>query len=635
LTDAATPQAETPSKKAERRARRAKKHAAKRRFRLVWLPFWAGGGIVLLALLAIVGARFAILTDTGRTTLVGWLDGMEVGRFGTLQLSGLSGDVLGDFKVKRLAIVDEKGVWLEGRDVTMRWKSFSLLRRRLWAESVTATSVRVFRRPILEEREDKPKRDLPVAIRIDEARFRLITDPAFSVRPGDYNVLARTRVARDGPLWARIEGESLLRKGDGLSIAYQFANNRFDARVDAIEAAGGALAGSLGLPSDQQFVLRFRAIGQPKLAELSLQTRSGLTAPALADGRWNGEQGWLRAGVDLTAFDVTKPYVARIGDSLGISANVDPLEGQLFRLNAAIAADNLRATALGRVDVEKRASPEGLQVSAVTPDLSRLAGTPIAGLTEIEGLLTGDLKNLAFNGDGAVQRVAAGGYSLASITGPLDVLWRGGELTVDANLQGRGGAGKGLVGTWLGGQPRAEFQLARLKDGRLLIRSLEAVGAGMRVQGSGSRGLLGDLAFKGEGSLSNISSPAAGRARRAERHLRRAPGRQRQALGLHRRRAGRTVRHGLGSARPACGSSAPAAHDGRLWEPAAADRARRARRRGGIHQRLGPRRLQRGAGRGPRLARARAPSRPVRCRSAAPSRARARSMGPSPRRGRT
>jgi hypothetical protein len=49
----------------------------------VWLPFWAGGGLVALLLTIVLVARFAILTDTGRNTLVGYLDGLEISRYGT------------------------------------------------------------------------------------------------------------------------------------------------------------------------------------------------------------------------------------------------------------------------------------------------------------------------------------------------------------------------------------------------------------------------------------------------------------------------------------------------------------------------------------------------------------------------
>ena len=496
------------------RREQAEARLKKRRFRLVWLPFWAGGGLVALLLTVVLVARFAILTDTGRNTLVGYLDGLEIGRFGTLQLSGLSGDVLGDFKVERLAVVDEQGVWLEGRDVAMRWRSYSLLRRRLWADSVTARVVHVYRRPILKEDEKKPKKDLPVSIRIDDARFRLVTDEAATVRKGDYSVRAQTRVARSGPIWAQVDALSLLRRGDGLTATVRMRDKQFLVAADAIEAAGGALAGALGLPANEVFVMRVRADGRREAANLSVQTRSGGIAPVVADGRWDEQGGHLRAGLDLTASSHTRPYVARIGDRVGLSADINPpaqgVEGGLYALNAAVSAANLQATAIGRVNVQERSAPEGLRITATTGSLTQLVGTEAAALTEIDGVLTGTLENLRFEGQGAVSQVGVPDFRLANVSGPIRVVRRNGELAVGAELQGRGGQGRGLMAALLGGNPRAKFEAARLKDGRVLVRSMEAVGAGLRVSGSGSRGMLGDLAFRGEGSVSNLAAARPG-----------------------------------------------------------------------------------------------------------------------------
>lgn len=503
MTDAALP--------AEPRRERAKKRLSKRRFRLIWLPFWAGGGLVGLLVAVLLVARFGILTDTGRNTLVGWLDGLDLGRVGTLQLEGLSGDVLGDFKVRRLAVVDEQGVWLEGRDVAMRWRSFSLFRRRLWAESITAEQVRIYRRPVLKPKEeDKPDRDLPVSIRVDDARFRLITDPAFSVRRGEWSIRARTRVARDGPIWAQVDAGSLLRPGDGLTMAVRLRDKQFQVRADAIEKAGGAIAGAVGLPTQQPFVLRLRADGRTDQATLSLLTRSGALAPIVADGRWNGEGGHLRAGLDLTASDLTKPYIGRVGDRLGLAADIDPAEGGFYSLNAALSAANARVTAVGKVDIDKRSAPDGLQINAVTDSLTRLIEQPSAGRAEIDGVLTGGVDDFRFEGRSALDQVVTPNFRLANISGPLRVTRRNGEIGLGADLQGRGGAGKGVLAAWLGGNPRANIEAARLKDGRLLIRSLDAVGAGMRLRGSGSRGLLGDLAFRGDATLSNLASVQKG-----------------------------------------------------------------------------------------------------------------------------
>jgi translocation and assembly module TamB len=354
--------------------------------------------------------------------------------------------------------------------------------------------------------EDKPDRDLPVAIRIDDARFRLITDPAFSVRRGDWSVRARTRVARDGPIWAEVDAGSLLRPGDGLTMAVRLRDKEFAVRADAIEKAGGAIAGALGLPTTDPFVLRLRADGRTDAATLSLLTRSGGLAPVVADGRWDGRGGHLRAGMDLTASTLTRPYVERVGDRLGLAADIDPAEGGFYTMNAALSAANVRGVAVGRVDVANRSAPQGLQVRLATDSLSRLLEQPSAALTEIEGVLTGSLNDFRFEGRGAANQVVTPNYRLANVSGPLRIVRRNGEIAVGGELQGRGGAGKGTLAAWLGAAPKADIEAARLKDGRILIRSLDATGAGMRLRGSGSRGLLGDLAFKGQGSLSNLAS---------------------------------------------------------------------------------------------------------------------------------
>jgi translocation and assembly module TamB len=160
--------------------------------------------------------------------------------------------------------------------------------------------------------------------------------------------------------------------------------------------------------------------------------------------------------------------------------------------------------------VQQRSAPSGLKVRAASDSLSRLAGQELGGLTEVAGVLTGTLQDLRFNGQGAVQNLQAPGYRLASVAGPLRLTRRKGEIAVGGELQGRGGAGQGLLAGWLGASPRAAVELARLADGRMLVRSLDATGAGLRLRGSGSRGLLGDLAFRGEATLTNVASVRTG-----------------------------------------------------------------------------------------------------------------------------
>ena len=68
------------------------------------------------------------------------------------------------------------------------------------------------------------------------------------------------------------------------------------------------------------------------------------------------------------------------------------------------------------------------------------------------------------------------------------------------------GAGAGAYAALLGAQPKATGDIARLKDGRWLFRRVNVVGAGLTVDGSGARGLLGGLNFHGDVTLTNLAA---------------------------------------------------------------------------------------------------------------------------------
>ena len=68
----------------------------------------------------------------------------------------------------------------------------------------------------------------------------------------------------------------------------------------------------------------------------------------------------------------------------------------------------------------------------------------------------------------------------------------------------------------MGGAPRASFDGSRLADGRLLMRDLQVTGAGLKLEATGGRGLLGGLTFKGSAAVSNLAAARAGAAGSAQ-----------------------------------------------------------------------------------------------------------------------
>ena len=221
--------------------------------------------VVLLAVLAgvlAVGVRYGVRSEFGLAAVTRYLDGLRIGRYGRLQIAGVHGDLFGDFTIDRAAVVDQDGVWIEGRNIAVKWRARELFSRRFHAERIDAGLVRVLRRPNPEPPDGKPEKPLPVAVAIDAARLRLETLSALSRERGLFDVAAAVKLERAGPYTGRVNAASLLRRGDGLDATFRVKDgDRFSVEARAVEAQGGALAGAIGLSPDRPFRLDENADG--------------------------------------------------------------------------------------------------------------------------------------------------------------------------------------------------------------------------------------------------------------------------------------------------------------------------------------------------------------------------------------
>jgi len=150
--------------------------------------------ILVLLLGAVLTLRYGVLLPQARLLIEARTDGLKIGRFGRLKIEGLGGDVWRDFQVRRLTIRDEKGVWLEANNIRLTWRYAELLRRNFEADLIEAQTVRVIRRPTLGPK--AKDRGLPVSFHIDQARARLMLEPAFSYQRGVYDLNLRLDVER-------------------------------------------------------------------------------------------------------------------------------------------------------------------------------------------------------------------------------------------------------------------------------------------------------------------------------------------------------------------------------------------------------------------------------------------------------
>ena len=146
-------------------------------------------GLVVLLGVALVGARHYVATDGGRERVSGLVQNLKLSRFGRLHVYGLKGDVLKDFSVDRITVTDSEGVWLDARNLRMKWSYTALLGRRLHAQNIQADVIQVIRRPVLEEAKDEPPGGpMPISIRIDKFATKLDLMEGFSKEYGRWSL---------------------------------------------------------------------------------------------------------------------------------------------------------------------------------------------------------------------------------------------------------------------------------------------------------------------------------------------------------------------------------------------------------------------------------------------------------------
>ena len=481
--------------------------APRRRGRwLRWSALAAAGLLVVLALVA-VGARLMVASDAGRSMVARLLDGLPLGPVGRLHVEGVGGDALSDLRLAELQIVDARGAWLDARDVEMRWRFRELLHRRFHAQAITARTVTLLRDPVLAPQ--PPSRgasELPVAVQVDALRTRVEMRPAFSVQRGVYDLAGRFALERNLAAEGRLSAQSRLHAGDGLDAAFQVGQGgRVRVRALAAEGAGGALAGALGLPVSQPLSVQLRADGAVDAGTLSLRASTGADTPLLADAVWGAGGARMQAQLALGASRFTRDLASRAGPLARLTLGARHLHGDVFDVHGVLATQTASLKVDGPLDWKVRSST-GLSLGLQVPDAARWAPGVAIGAAQVAGAVAGDPERFDFKGRIAAQRLAQSGYSLAQASGPLALSRREAVWRLQADLTGAGGAGKGLVPGLLGASPHVVLDGTRLADGRLLVRSLDARGAGLTLSGQGGQGLLGGLSFNGSAQLASVST---------------------------------------------------------------------------------------------------------------------------------
>ena len=456
--------------------------------------------MLLSALLMLAAAglalRFGVMTPAGRGAVEALANGARLGPIGRLRVEGLSGDVLGRFRLRRLRIVDARGTWLDARDIAADWRPLELLARRVHARALTVGDLQVARAPVLEVRPPHPPEPLVVAVRLDAVAARVRTGAALTAAAGDWDAQGALDLLRDGRASGRLQADSRLHAGDHLALDLDLKTQaRLHVLADAMEAQGGAVAGGLGLRADQPFRLHADLRSDERGGHVDVDSRSGALVPLRATGRWTPGGAVVDASALLAASHHTDRYVPRIGPEARLHLVATPA-ARLYAVDAVLQGAFATLHAHGPFDLDRRRTP-GMALEARVKDLSTWFKPPKVGPTTASGVMTGGWNDLRITAHATGFGLNELDTTIARLDGPLVVTQLKDEWRVVTDLTGQGVGGPGLFAQLVGARPTAHVDLSRLPDGRVLFRALNVAGRFIRIDAEGAITLLGDLSFKG------------------------------------------------------------------------------------------------------------------------------------------
>jgi len=463
---------------------------------------------VALGLLSAL-VRYGPATDAGHALIARLASGQRVGDLGWLRVEGVEGDPWSDFTVARLQIADSRGVWLDARDLSAHWRAGELWRRQVRLTAIAARSITVIRAPVLLR--PQPQTPSPVSVRIDKANALVTLGPGLAGRRGDYLFEGQADIGRDNTASGRLAAVSLARPGDFLRVGFNIGRDAVGLEAHAMEATGGALAGSLGLDPNQPFVLDARVHGSARSGWFTLSTTVGRTSPAQASGQWSPAAGQASGRLDLTASRWLAPWRKGLGDRASFALTAARTGANLYRVAFDGRGANIEVTARGDLDPgRRRAGPGGIDLGVNVGDLSALVRFPGLGAARMTGRWTGDDARWRLAGAAVVDKAEAAGFSLARVQGPFQLDSGPAGLVLKVQAAGVGGSGTNPIAVLLGAAPRAVAEVDWLKGGRILLRAVQVHGAALDLQGHGERGLFGALSFEGQAQARNLGAVAPG-----------------------------------------------------------------------------------------------------------------------------
>lgn len=481
--------AETPATPTRRRWRRG--------------ILWTLAILIGLVLVSLMTLRYAATTAFGRNFVEKRIEAAApAGQ--SIDIEGLSGDLLGTFRFDTLTVSDEDGIWLTATDFTGNWRPLALRKRSLLVRELTAQRIDIARRPVLKTDDSTSEEDEEFPLRLAEldklSIGALSLSDQVTPQPVTVSVNGSARASRrNGALRLQIIPED--EAGDRLAADLAWTAGRpLNGTLDLTAPAGGLFASLARLEDDQSLTAILKASGTPE--DWSTNATAFIdNSPALrvtSDG--TPDTITFSAQANPTLHPLAAQFADWLGSTVEATGTIDlAQEAPVIDTTITGAKARLIATAIQPSDDTLTAD---LRLEA--DDLHTLMNdAPLSlGTTVLDGRLarTGDV--LSFEGTAEATSLETDSIALQKLSGPVRLSRDPSNISLTTDLQGEGARLSGALQPITGARPRlvADLRYAPASDA-LTIDAASLTGTAISLTASGGLTLADALAANLKGNV--------------------------------------------------------------------------------------------------------------------------------------
>ncbi|MEL6324382.1 MAG: hypothetical protein AAFQ84_09165, partial [Pseudomonadota bacterium] len=355
--------------------------------------------VALLMALLLLAVRLFAMSGMAHRLVEQQLAGLGVSGQ-TINLEGLSGDLLGRMTADGLSVADMDGVWLTVDEIEVAWSPLALTGRHLKLRSVSIDQISVLRDPILppstEEGESQGGSSPLKRYSLRELDIRAVQlDP--SVVP-DGEALA-VSASVDTTISAGIFEAQLgpvIGEGDQLDANIQWGGEvPLDGALEARGPVDGLLARALQI--DATAPLRFALAGRGEIEDWVFSLNGVVGDDTFLEFASQGGRTALSANgeVDLTVSGWSRDLASQVGERLLIEASPD----DEAMTSLSVETSNVRIeTALGFDLQARRLDVDRIPLRVWMASLADLTDDAVTGSASIDGEILSRQDTWVFDG---------------------------------------------------------------------------------------------------------------------------------------------------------------------------------------------------------------------------------------------